>query len=153
MSDSLKGIYLFQNLTEQERQKIAELGTEKAWSAGQDVFISGQKAESFYLVKHGSIKIYSTSQKGDDIQLIQFGTGSHFGEIPFLDQQVRSATASPIETTTLIEIKYAKFKSLLDNDPQLAAKVYFNFAKNLSIRLRNTTENLQQAKEQRLRSA
>lgn len=153
MSETLKGIYLFQNLSDKERQLIAGLGIEKSWSAGQDVFISGQKAESFYLVKLGSVKIYSTSSKGDDIQLIQFGTGSHFGEIPFLDNQPRSATASPTEPTTLIEIRYDKFKALLDSDAQLAAKVYYNFAKNLSTRLRNTTENLQHAKEQRLRIA
>ncbi len=153
MSDALKGIYLFQDLSEKERQKIADLGTEKLWSAGQDVFFAGQKAESFYLVKMGSVKIYSTSNKGDDINLVQFGTGSHFGEIPFLDSQTRSATASPTEPTTLIEIRYDKFKALLDSDAQLAAKVYYNFARNLCVRLRNTTENLQHAKEQKLRIA
>jgi CRP-like cAMP-binding protein len=150
---TLKSVYLFSNFTDGELSRIANIAKEKIVMAGQDIFTAGQKAVSFYVVKQGAVKIYSTSKAGDDMELIQFGVGVHFGEIPFLDGQVRSANATATEQTTLLEFNYAEFKAMLDADMSLANKVYKNFSQNLSSRLRTTTESLQKTKEIKLRIA
>ncbi len=152
-NQNLKNVYLFSNLSEQEMTKVSGIGKEKIVMPGQDIFSAGQKAQSFFVIKMGSVKIFSTAKSGDDMQLIQFGSGSHFGEIPFLDGQVRSANATTTEQTTLIEFNYQDFKNLLNSDGNLAAKIYQNFSQNLSGRLRATTESLQHAKENKLRIA
>lgn len=150
---TLKNVYLFTGFSESELSRIANLSKEKIVMAGQDIFTAGQKAISFFVVKQGGVKIYSTSKAGDDMEIIQFGSGSHFGEIPFLDGQSRLANATATEQTTLLEFNYHEFKAMLDADMSLANKVYKNFSQNLSSRLRATTENMQKTKEIKLRIA
>lgn len=150
-SSIFKNLYLFKELEPAELAQVSEIAQEKTYSAGQDIFISGQAASSLYLIRMGTVKIYSTSKTGDDIAISNLSSGSHFGEMPLLDGEKRSATAQATETATLIEIPYEPLKKLLTANPNMAAKIYFAMAHFLCGRLRNTNEDLSKAKELRLR--
>ena len=143
----LKQIYLFKDLNDHELSLIKEIATEKNYIAGQEIFVTQQEAQSFFIVKMGAVKIFNNTDKGDKSNITTIGTGSHFGELPFLDGGKRSATAQSVESSDIVEINYDKFRSLLSKDNELAAKVYKSFAKFLTGRLRSTTEDLNHLKE------
>lgn len=147
----LKNIYLFKGLSEDEIRKVAEIAVERQYSAGQDVFVYGQEAKSFFVIGMGSLRIYSTTKDGDDIELSNLSTGDHFGEVSFLDSEKRSATVQAVETSTLFEIKFDEFRKLLDTSPSMAIHVYKSMAKYLCGRLRTTSEDLSHIREIRLR--
>lgn len=142
-----KPIYLFKDLSDDELQKIAKFAEEKTYMPGEDVFTNGQSATAFYVVIMGSVKITVGTSSGDEIQIRTLGSGSHFGEMPFLDGDKRSATVQAIEKSTLAEISYEKFNQILNTDSVLALKVYRSIAKFLAVRLRSTTQDLNQMKE------
>ena len=99
----------------------------------------------------GSVKIFTTSQSGDTLGIATLGSGSHFGEIPFLDSGTRSANAQTTEPSKIIEVPYDALRKTLEMNPNVGAKVYRAFSKYLAARLRNTLDDLGHAKEVKLK--
>ncbi|MGE3758896.1 MAG: Crp/Fnr family transcriptional regulator [Pseudobdellovibrionaceae bacterium] len=152
MASVLQNIYLFKDLSPAELQKIEKVAKEKQYSAGQDVFMKDDKASALYVIQMGGVKITNQNKKGDDVRVAQIGSGAHFGEIAFLDGEKRSASAQVAEPSTILELSYESLKAVLDSDPILASKVYRSIALYLAGRLRVTTEDLNKAKDQNIRS-
>jgi CRP-like cAMP-binding protein len=149
--DTLKNIYLFKDMTNDELKKVAKICTPREVMVGQEIFITGQSAESFFVIQQGTVKILKTTSKGDDLQLTTLATGSHFGEMPFLSGDARSATAQATETTYMIEIPFQGLKNLLTEDVQISDKFHRALARFLAQRLKNTSGDLTQAKETMLK--
>jgi CRP-like cAMP-binding protein len=152
MSESiLRTVYLFKEFSSVEIETLQKLVKEKSYSPGQDIFIRGEPATSLFIIRFGSVKIYSTTRDGDEVQISTQGLGSHFGELPLLDGQNRSATAQAIESCTLLEINYQDLKNILNNNNVLESKFYKSLANYLCARLRATTDDLNHAQETKLR--
>lgn len=144
---ALGSVYLFKDLTPQELQSVASIAQERNLTAGEEAFMTGEVAKSFFVIVMGSIKIFSNSSQGDSLGIATLGSGSHFGEVPFFDQGKRSATAQAIESSRMLEVSYTELTALLESNPSLALKVYKNCSRFLATRLRNTLGDLTQAKE------
>ncbi len=145
--DTLKNIYLFKDMTNDELKKVVKVCARREALAGQEIFITGQPATAFFVIQQGTVKIFRTTSKGDDLQLTTLATGGHFGEMPFLTGETRTATAQSTETTYLIEIPYDGLRALLQEDVHISDKFHRALARFLSLRLQNTTGDLSQAKE------
>lgn len=143
----LKNIYLFSELSEAELKKIADIAEVKNFLPGQDIFTVGQAASAIYVVVMGTVKISVNTGEGDEIQIRTLGSGSHFGEMPFIDGDKRSASVQTVESSHLAEIPYEKLAKLLEGDIHMAAKFYRSMAKFLAVRLRTTTSDLNSLKE------
>lgn len=146
-TDTLKNIYLFKDLSTDELSKIAKLCSEREVIAGQDVFVTGQNAESFFVIQQGTIKIHKTTSSGDELQLTSLATGGHFGEMPFLNGDARTASAQATESSRLIEIPYQGLRTLLNDDVRISDKVHRSLSRFLAQRLKTTTGDLSEAKE------
>lgn len=147
----LKKIYLFDSFDDAELQKLNSIVEEKVYSAGQDIFLVGQPADSFYVIVMGTVKIYMNPDGEKDLNIANLGTGAHFGELPFLDGGKRSATAQATETSTLFVMNFDKLKTLLGQNEKMASKFYKDLSVYLAARLRATTENLKHIHEVRLK--
>lgn len=150
-TDSLKNIYLFKDFTPDELGKVAELCVPKEVINGQELFGSGQKAESFFVIQQGTVKIYRTTSGGDEVALTTLASGSHFGEMPFVTDEQRTATAQATESSHLIEIPYAGLEKLLAADVRMSDKFHRSMSRFLANRLKATTNDLSSAKEFALR--
>lgn len=143
----LKPIHLFSDFTELELSKIASVAEPKFYSQGSEIFTLGEEASAFYVVLMGTVKLVVVSGSGDEVLIRTLGSGSHFGEMPFIDGQKRSASVQTLENCDLLEFKYSKFENLLMSDASLAIKFYRSAAKYLALRLRATNLDLNQLKE------
>lgn len=150
-TDILKNIYLFKKFDNQELNLLSKAVEEKSFSAGQDIFVAGQEATSFFVIRMGTVKVYSNSAGDNDINIATMGSGSHFGELPFLDGGKRSATAQTTEPSTLLEINFEKLREVLNSNDKLAHKMFREFSFFLANRLRATTENLKHVHELKLK--
>jgi CRP-like cAMP-binding protein len=146
----LQNVYLFKDLTPKELELVTALAKQETLSAGDEVFTEGDVAHSLYILKFGSVKIQH-SGKSDRINVATLGTGSHFGEMAFLDGEKRSASVQAIENTELVRLDFNELKNLLDQNPVMAVKVYRALANFLCGRLRVTTTDLSFAREKNLR--
>jgi CRP-like cAMP-binding protein len=143
----LQNVYLFKTFTPDELKSIASIVETKNVMTGESIFIKGETAKALYFIKSGGVKIEHSSKEGDSIQVASLGAGSHFGEMAFVDNAPRSATASGSETGEVLVIPYEKLEVLLQKNAAMAAKFYRALAHFLSGRLRVTTSDLSFAKE------
>ncbi|MBX3020685.1 MAG: cyclic nucleotide-binding domain-containing protein [Bdellovibrionales bacterium] len=149
-SSLLKNLYLFKNLKPNELDAIGALGESQQFMAGDTVFVRGEAAKALYLIKHGSVKIQQTAKNGDNIDVATLATGSHFGEMAFVDGEPRSATAAAAEMTEMIIIPYEKLALYLKTNTEVAVKFYRELSHFLAGRLRATTSDLSYAREKNL---
>jgi len=152
ISDTLlQGVYLFGDLTAEERGQLARMAESMTVQAGIAVFRRGEPATAFYLISDGSVRVTTISSGGETIAVATLGTGSHFGEMALADGAPRSATVETLEPTTMFRFDYEKIRALLDRSPAMAAKLYRSLARFLSGRLRQTTTDMSYAREKNLR--
>lgn len=109
--------------------------------ANEIVFKQGDASDCMYLVKSGLVGVYVNYGKGERDQIAVLGKGKFFGEMGVIDNQPRSAEIVAIDNCELIEIKAEDF-------PQFVAENtddVISMMKNLSLRLRRTTSDLEDA--------
>jgi len=146
----LQNIYLFKRLTAPELEVVSEAATIESFDAGADVFNQKDAAKALYVIKSGSVRIHQRSSTGDNIEVAILGTGSHFGEMGYVDGEVRSASASVVEKSEIIVFSYDKLRLMMAEYPGIAVKFYQELALFLCGRLRITTNDLSFAREKNL---
>ena len=146
----LQNVYLFKDLTPNELEAVNAVATVETYNPGDEIFSEGDKAVSLFVIKFGSVKI-RRSGKDDSVDVAQLGTGSHFGEMSFVDGENRSATVTAVERSEIVRIGFDDLRSLFDKQPAMAVKVYRALALFLCGRLRMTTMDLSFAREKNIR--
>lgn len=151
-SNLLQNIYLFKELNPEELEKVSSISRIESFNPGDEVFAQGDQAHSVYVVQFGSVKIQHNG-KNDLVDVATLGTGSHFGEMAFVDGEARSATVSAIERAEIIRIDFDDLRQVIESHPSIAVKIYKSLARYLCGRLRLTTNDLTFARERNLRHA
>lgn len=148
--NALSNVYLFKTLSADEMNSVSEVAKTQTFQKGDSIFLKGEPATAMYLIQFGSVKIQQTTAAGDNLDVATLGTGSHFGEMPFVDNAVRSATAVAAESCEMVVVPYEKLNLLLNKNTAVAAKFYRELAKFMCGRLRSTTNDLGFAREKNL---
>lgn len=143
----LKKIYLFTEFAEKEIVKISAIAKSITVPQGESVFRENNEAKSFYVVKYGTLKITTSAQSGDDVNITTISVGDHFGELPFFDKQKRAATVEALEKSELLEIPYKELDEILNTSETMQVHFYKSIANNLIQRVRILTQDLTYARE------
>ena len=114
----LKKIHLFHGLEEDEYAAIAEEMQEEAVPKDGVVFQQGKKAESFYLIYGGSVRIMRR-QNNKEIQLARLVREDYFGEMALVEKRNRSATVVALTDTLLLVLSRQNFEKLYKQKPDL----------------------------------
>ena len=114
----LKKIHLFQGLDDEELLAIAEKLDEAQYPAGGVIFEQDKKAESFYLIYGGSVRI-TRRQDGKKIELAVLVKYDYFGELALVSKRRRSATATAPLDTSLLVLSRKDFEELYKRVPEL----------------------------------
>ncbi len=138
----LRKLYLFKELGEKELDIVTATSSMEVHNSGDEIFSQGEKAKAIYLIQNGEVKIQQTTENGDPIEITRLGPGSHFGEMPLLDGEPRSATAATLTRSEVLRIDYEKILNVMADHPAIAIYFYRQFAHFLCGRLRTTTKDL-----------
>lgn len=114
----LKKIHLFHGLEEDEYAAIAEEMQEEAVPKDGVVFQQGKKADSFYLIYGGSVRIVRR-QNNKEIQLARLVREDYFGEMALVEKRTRSATVVALTDTLLLVLSRQNFENLYKQKPDL----------------------------------
>lgn len=147
----LKKGYLFEALLPEELEALAEVITERDVIAGDYVFDEGATAAALFIIKSGAVEILKKGAGGDEQKVAVLSTGSHFGEMAFIDRMPRAAAAMTRENTKLLELSYEAIDKLIASKPEVGLKIYKALAIVLCHRIRQTTGDLSSLKELKLR--
>ena len=114
----LKKIHLFHGLEEDELAAIAEELDEVSYPAGSVVFKQGTKADSFYLIYAGKVRIVRR-QNNREIQLARLVREDYFGEMALVEKRTRSATVTAEADTVLLVLSRQDFEKLYKQKPEI----------------------------------
>ncbi len=142
--DILKEIPLFQYLDYKELVKTYSIISTKKYNSGDIIIQEGDIGKEFFILFRGKVAVL----KGD-IEVAQLNPGSNFGEMGLFDNAPRSATIKALETCYLMVIDRSKFFELMRKESKISVKLLWSFLKVFSGRLRATTKELSEIKNNR----
>jgi CRP-like cAMP-binding protein len=114
----LAKVPLFEGLSKKHLQQVSRLATRIDGDAGKVLMREGEVGREFILVLEGEVEI----RRGDDV-IATRGAGSYIGEIALLEHQPRTATVVATTPVVLDVIGAREFSTLLEDEPEIAAKV------------------------------
>jgi cGMP-dependent protein kinase len=83
----LSSIKLFEKLSNQEKKKLAASFAVEKFASGTTIIRQGDPGNKFYIIKEGSAKVIVDAK-----EVAQLRTGTYFGEMALLDDEVRKAS-------------------------------------------------------------
>jgi CRP/FNR family cyclic AMP-dependent transcriptional regulator len=105
--------------------------------AGEHVFEEGDKGESMFLVNEGKVQIHRNSSNGR-VVLATLGEGDFFGEMAIVHNTKRTATATAMTDTNLMEVPASQLEQLMATNPEFGARMI----RELVHRLWDTSDDL-----------
>ena len=125
----LENLYIFRGLSGADLSRIEAIAELESYSSGDLIFRQNDVADAFFVIQHGTVNIELDEEgdTSDHIVVATLGTGSHFGEMAFLDNQPRSASAIAASYSDILRIGYSAMKEVLESDSELAIHVYKQF--------------------------
>lgn len=132
----LKRIHLFYGLDDAELAALAEQLDEVPKEAGSVIFEQDTKADTFYLIYSGSVKIVR-KKEGKERTLATLVKDDYFGEMALVEKRKRSATGIALTDSLLLVLSRDHFDKLLKSSPHLHA----NF--DVAIQSRQLAQTLQ----------
>jgi len=136
----LKKIPLFKELTEHQIESIKKISTIKNYDKGETIFSPYDRAEFFFVLKSGAVKVFKTSKGKEQIIRI-FDKPNLFGEAASFTGTNFPAWAETIEDSEILLIPRKEFLEIIRNDPEIGMKLLSVMAQRL-IHLTNVIESL-----------
>jgi len=141
--EEFKAIRLFAGFDGDEIDAFVEAADRKSLPADHVFFGMGDLNSALFIICSGSVKIDRIGAESD-IPLATLGAGETFGEMSFMDGSRTTGTVTATEPTDVLEISRESVAKLLDKKPDLAMKLWRNFALDLKQRLTKTNEVIDQ---------
>ena len=110
---------IFAELDDSALKKLGERATQRTYDKGQLIFHQGDLAGSLFVMREGLVKVFVTSEAGDEMVFVTLRPPDTFGELALLDGLERSASAEAVEPTTVIELDRNTFLDLLNSTPHM----------------------------------
>ncbi len=117
-SNLLRKSHLFHDISEEELKSIAERFSEETYHEEEVIFEQGDKADKFYLIYSGRVKIVRKRDQKEQ-QLAVLVSDDYFGEMALIANRVRSATVIALETTLVLVLSRDDFQHLIVKNPKL----------------------------------
>jgi len=134
---------LFRFLTYQELVRVLNITDVRSYAKGASVVQEGDMGDEMFIVLTGAVKVHS-----GDAEFARLEPGQHVGEMALIDRAPRSASVSALEPSKLLTIRRRDFFDLIRKHHDIAVKLLWSFLGELSTRLRSTSRDLGDAREQ-----
>ena len=119
----LAGVELFERLTDDDRQMLADVVDRRSLAAGATLFKAGEPGDALFVVQAGEVELYIRDTAGQKIVLNVASAGDIFGELSMLDQGARTATAVAQVDSELLELDRDDLLLLFKKTPEAALRL------------------------------
>ena len=135
---ALKSFAIFADLSDGERDEIAELVEERHLSPGETLFHEGDEAEALVLVVDGTLEI--SSRRADE--KASFGGGSVIGGFALLSVGTRQSSAVCSDRASVLLLRREDFLRLAEDSPRTACRVAMAIADDAAAMVRQAIGRL-----------
>ncbi|MFO7862700.1 MAG: SpoIIE family protein phosphatase [Salinivirgaceae bacterium] len=127
----LAGAPLFEGTQGYQLETVIKASLYVRYTAGQIIFEKGDRANGFFIILEGTVKIHVR-----DIKFIELGTGKYFGEYALIANEPHSSTVTAIRDCECLVIPPDVFENLLQQSLPFSNRLL----KTLIQRLRSKDE-------------
>ena len=124
-------IWLFEGAPHAALCAVAKQLIRRKLGAGEDLFRQGESADSIYLIKMGSVKIWKVTEEGRSFTLDIRKAGDLLGEGVLLEEGAYPVGATCLEPTLTCGFDKATFESLVLNHPDVGMVVIRNLSRRI----------------------
>lgn len=136
----LRKLPLFQHMSPDALSALAKIANDRIFAKGEVVFVKGEEGKSLFIIVEGAVQIHEhTNSSEPHRELATLGEGEFFGELSILDNESRSASATAVADSILLEIGQNPFQKLLVENFELSQ----NLLAALANRVRNLSKKIQ----------
>lgn len=139
---ALGQIELFAGLAETDLAELQRIVTEVSVNPGGRIVTTGEQSDEMFLIRRGRVNALLPLEGDKRHHLATFEAGDFFGELAFLDHQVRSADVEAETPTELYMLSRRRFDELMRTNPVLCGKIFERLALAVSRRLRSADTEL-----------
>jgi CRP-like cAMP-binding protein len=126
--------HLFRALSEEQMEQLCSAITVKSFDQGEHLFEAGSRADEFYLLSSGQIKLYRLSPAGQEKVIEIIRPGQTFAEaLMFLDIPTYPVNAQALANVELYAIKNRVFLDILRG----SVDICFQVMAAMSVRLKH----------------
>ncbi|MBI1912349.1 MAG: cyclic nucleotide-binding domain-containing protein [Deltaproteobacteria bacterium] len=110
---------VFRFMTEADRKEIISRLSSVKFTAGSVIMSEGDKGDTMYLIKQGSVSVTASDKKGGTLNLTGLEAGDFFGEIALATNRPRMATVTASTDVELVVFSRPMIKDILEKYPQV----------------------------------
>ncbi len=138
----LQKTFVFRDLPQEELEKLSAILHRRGFSAGDLFFEEGEPSKTIYIIEEGAVQITKKVQAKNKV-LNTLQSGDLFGEMAFIEQKPRSASARASDQGIIWSMTAVDFANVLKSFHSAAVvKLMIKFLQVMSQRLRDTTDQV-----------
>lgn len=118
--EQLQAIPLFHDLSVEQCARLLDRHLESSHAAEQVMVMEQDWGETLFLVRGGMAKVRTFTADGDEMVMALLGAGDVFGEMAVLDGTPRSADVVALTPLTVLKLRAAPFRDLLQRQASFA---------------------------------
>ncbi len=122
---------LFATLTAREVEALAAVAVEETHRARDYVFLEGDPARWFCVVKSGRVKILRHSRASKDVVLELLGPGEVFGGVAVIERRPYPAAAQATEATVVVKIPADAMIAVAERHPTVIKEIALMIGRRL----------------------
>jgi CRP/FNR family transcriptional regulator len=140
LREALRQSALFEGISESDMDALLRIAVKRHFPKKAGLFAEAERADGFYLILRGSVKVYKISPDGKEHILHIFGPGDPVGEVPVFSGKEFPAFAETLKESDLLYFPRSRFLEMATRQPQ----ILLNMLATLSMRLRKFTQKIEQ---------
>ncbi|XP_040850359.1 cAMP-dependent protein kinase type II-alpha regulatory subunit isoform X3 [Ochotona curzoniae] len=116
----IESVPLLKSLEVSERMKIVDVIGEKVYKDGERIITQGEKADSFYIIESGEVRILIKSKTksskdggNQEVEIARCHKGQYFGELALVTNKPRAASAYAVGDVKCLVMDVQAFERLL----------------------------------------
>jgi len=137
----LRSMGLFRHFSDDQLIAFSRLVEPREFKHAEPVFREEEDGRDLFLIRSGTIHVTRKTPVGTQI-LTTLGYGSLFGEVSFLDNFARSATAFGVGDGWLYQIRADELQTSIQEDRELAVSLLWSFWHTLADKVRSANAQM-----------
>ena len=132
--NALKGVVLFQDLTEQDLTEIAQRITKRTYKLGEFLYRSGEPRAELDIIQAGEVEIL---QGVGEVQKVvaRLGEGNFVGEGAMLSDEPHSSSCRAVIDTNVLVVERRALDEIFMRSPDATRKILSQVARIMTYRL------------------
>jgi sulfate permease, SulP family len=140
---SLGEMEFLAGIEESDLNLLSELLTRQEFAQGEIICSEGDEGDRMWLLVKGSVSVrLDRGLRRENMRIASLARGTTIGEMSLVESARRSATIVADEHVVCYELRRDDFVRMLGDYPSLANRILANLARELSRRLRLTSQEL-----------